>query len=200
MIGRAFFGLAYSGILDLLLVRFAGSPDWERRPCLRAMPTLLFWIFAGLTLGSAVAVVANRNPVASALSLVVCFLGLAALFVGLDAYFLAVVQVLVYAGAVMVLFLFIIMLLDLKAERGRPLKVPAVIGAVVVAGLFVAQLAGVLGALPGGPMPALAGRFDDARNVGMTLFAGYNLPLQVVGVLILTASVGVVVLGKRELK
>ena len=64
-------------------------------------------------------VVLNRNPVASALSLVVCFLALAALFVSLDAYFIGVIQILVYAGAVMVLFLFIIMLLDLKAEVRR---------------------------------------------------------------------------------
>jgi len=84
------------------------------------MSPLLFYFFSALTLLSAVAVVANRNPVASSLALVVSFLGLAALFVGLDAYFIAVIQVLVYAGAVMVLFLFIIMLLDLTAMEHMP--------------------------------------------------------------------------------
>jgi len=83
------------------------------------MSPFLFWIFALLMLVFGVAVVVNRNPVASALSLVVSFLGLAALFMSLDAYFIGIIQVLVYAGAVMVLFLFIIMLLDLRAEEGR---------------------------------------------------------------------------------
>src|SRR5438046_10435223 len=83
------------------------------------MPPFLFWIFALLMLIFGAAVVINSNPVASALSLVVSFLGLAALFMSLDAYFIGIIQVLVYAGAVMVLFLFIIMLLDLRAEEGR---------------------------------------------------------------------------------
>ncbi|PYK04971.1 MAG: NADH-quinone oxidoreductase subunit J, partial [Verrucomicrobia bacterium] len=83
------------------------------------MPPFLFWVFALLMLIFGVAVVINRNPVASALSLVVSFLGLAALFMSLDAYFIGIIQVLVYAGAVMVLFLFIIMLLDLRAEERR---------------------------------------------------------------------------------
>src|SRR5438445_13707002 len=83
------------------------------------MSAFLFWIFSLLMLVFGVAVVINRNPVASALSLVVSFLGLAGLFMSLDAYFIGFIQVLVYAGAVMVLFLFIIMLLDLRAEESR---------------------------------------------------------------------------------
>ena len=86
------------------------------------MSPFLFWIFALLTLIFGGAVVINRNPVASALSLVVSFLGLAALFMSLNAYFIGIIQVLVYAGAVMVLFLFIIMLLDLRAEEGRQIN------------------------------------------------------------------------------
>src|SRR3712207_9263893 len=95
---------------------------------IRLMPALLFWLFALVMLGFGAAVVINRNPVASALSLVVSFLGLSALFMGLDAYFIGIIQVLVYAGAVMVLFLFIIMLLDLRAEERRKFNLPAVIG------------------------------------------------------------------------
>jgi len=76
------------------------------------MPSFLFWFFAIVMLVFGAAVVINRNPIASALSLVVCFLGLSALFMSLDAFFIGIIQVLVYAGAVMVLFLFIIMLLD----------------------------------------------------------------------------------------
>lgn len=150
-----------------------------------------------------VAVVANRNPVASALSLVVSFLGLAALFVSLDAFFIGVVQVLVYAGAVMVLFLFIIMLLDLKAEQRRKLNLAAWAGGGLVTLIFVAQLWTVLKRFPLGqqPFPALPpGPHDDVREVGMTLFTTHNLPFQVVGVLILVATIGVVILSKRELK
>src|SRR3954469_10440358 len=104
------------------------------------MSPILFWFFALLMLGFGAAVVINRNPVASALSLVVSFLGLAALFVSLDAYFIGVIQVLVYAGAIMVLFLFIIMLLDLHAETLRRINWPATAGGAAVAIAFFAQL------------------------------------------------------------
>src|SRR5205809_6893788 len=80
------------------------------------MPAFLFWTFALLMLVFGAGVIVTRNPIASALNLVVSFLGLAALLMSLDAFFIGIIQVLVYAGAVMVLFLFIIMLLDLRAE------------------------------------------------------------------------------------
>jgi len=166
------------------------------------MSYLLFWLFSALTLGFAVAVVVNRNPVASALSLVVSFAGLTALFVMLDAYFLGIVQVLVYAGAVMVLFLFIVMLLDLKAEKARKVNLPVLAGGAAVALIFVAQLAAVIDRFTVGrhAFPPLTAALTDSQNIGTTLFSGFNLPFQVVGVLILVASIGVVVLSKRELK
>src|SRR5215216_6631655 len=108
------------------------------------MSPFLFWIFAVLTVIFGGAVVLNRNPVASALSLVVSFLGLPALFISLDAFFIGVIQVLVYAGAVMVLFLFIIMLLDVRAEERRKLNLPMVAGGVLVSLVFAAQLYAVL--------------------------------------------------------
>jgi len=89
------------------------------------MQLALFWIFAAFTLAFGLGVVFFRSPVSSAMSLVMSFIGLAALFVTLDAFFIGVVQVLVYAGAVMVLFLFIIMLLDLRADQRRPVKLSA---------------------------------------------------------------------------
>jgi NADH-quinone oxidoreductase subunit J len=167
------------------------------------MSPILFWVFALMMLVFGIAVVVNRNPVASALSLVVSFLGLAALFVSLDAFFIGVVQVLVYAGAVMVLFLFIIMLLNIKGEERRKLNLAAWAGGGLVTLIFVAQLWAVLKRFPLGkqPFPALpAGPHDDVREVGMILFSTHNLPFQVVGVLILVATIGVVVLSKRELK
>src|SRR5437016_14640501 len=114
------------------------------------MPAYLFWLFAGVMLMFGLLVVVNRNPIASALSLVVCFLGLAALFISLDAYFIGTIQILVYAGAVMVLFLFIIMLLDLGAEQRRKLNTLAVVGGLVVALGFIVQLFFVLQRIPFG--------------------------------------------------
>src|SRR5688500_10786380 len=167
------------------------------------MSPLLFWFFALLMLGFGAGVVVNRNPVASALSLVLSFLCLAALFISLDAFFIGIIQVLVYAGAVMVLFLFIIMLLDLKAEQRRKMNLAAVGGGLLVILVFVAELWAVLQRFPLGEQlfpPLAAGSRDDLRAIGMTLFTSHNLPLQVVGVLILVATIGVVVLSKRELK
>src|SRR5213593_3669957 len=100
------------------------------------MSPFLFWVFAVLTLMFGAAVVVNRNPVASALSLVVSFLGLSALFMSLDAFFVGIIQVLVYAGAVMVLFLFIIMLLNLRAEERRRVNLVAFAGGAAVAIIF----------------------------------------------------------------
>jgi NADH-quinone oxidoreductase subunit J len=149
------------------------------------------------------AVVLNRNPVASALSLVVCFLGLAALFMSLNAFFVGVIQVLVYAGAVMVLFLFIIMLLDLRAEKLRKINWPATAGGLAVALIFLVQILSVIGRYQPAhqPFPPLSvSPIDDVRGIGMRLFDTYNLPFQIIGVLVLVATIGVVVLSKRELR
>lgn len=165
------------------------------------MQVVLFWCFALLMLAFGAAVVVNRNPVASALSLVVSFLGLAVLFVMLDAYFVGIIQVLVYAGAVMVLFLFIIMLLDLRAEELRKINWLATSGGGLVAFVFFVQLFAVIGRLSdaGKPFPPLSGsQIDDVHNIGSLLFTQFNFPFQLIGVLVLVATIGVVVLSKRE--
>ena len=167
------------------------------------MAPALFWTFAAIMLVFGLLVVVSRNPVTSALSLVVCFLGLAALFVSLDAFFIGVIQILVYTGAVMVLFLFIIMLLDLQAEARRKMNVPAVFGGVVVITLFVKVLFDVSYGFQNGNArfpPLEHAPESDVWHIGMTLFQTYKLPLQVVGTLVLVASIGVVLLSKRELK
>jgi NADH-quinone oxidoreductase subunit J len=167
------------------------------------MPAPLFWIFVLVMLLFGVMVVVNRNPVASALSLVVCFLGLAALYISLDAFFLGVIQILVYAGAVMVLFLFIIMLLDLKAEQRRHFNLIAMFGGIVVIVLFIKVLWDVCYGFQGGNavFPAIQNtEHGDTWQVGMALFQQYKLPLQMIGALVVVASVGAVLLSKRELK
>ncbi len=190
------------------------------------MPQYLFYLFVAIMLGFAVAVVVLRNPVSSALSLVMSFTGLAALFISLSAYFVGILQILVYAGAVMVLFLFIIMLMDIKAEERRKPNRAAVIGGVVLVLGLILQIGAAAGALKDGKTlldnrpvdytAALAARekaglktetinrdlraetLPDAKLVGETLFTKYNLHLQMVGVILLVATVGVVVLSRRE--
>ncbi len=167
------------------------------------MQLALFWIFSTLMLLFGGLVVFLRNPVSSAMSLVVCFIWMAALFVTLDAYFIAVIQVLVYAGAVMVLFLFIIMLLDLKGDQARPVNLSAWAGGGLVLFGFLSVLAKVIGSdprlaiqKPQMAMPPL----DDVQAVGAVLFRNFSLPFQMIGVLLLVATVGVVLLSRREIK
>jgi NADH-quinone oxidoreductase subunit J len=163
----------------------------------------LFWTSSAIMLFFGLMVIISRNLVTSALSLVVCFLALAALYVSLDAFFIGVIQILVYAGAVMVLFLFIIMLLDLKAEERRKLNLPAFFGGIVVVALFVKVLFDVSYGFQDGSasFPAIQrGQQPDVWYIGLTLFQQYKLQLQIIGALIVVASVGVVVLSKRELK
>ena len=167
------------------------------------MSAFLFWLFAFVMLVFGAAVIINRNPIASALSLVICFMGLSALFMSLDAFFIGIIQVLVYAGAVMVLFLFIIMLLDLRMEQLRKLNIVAIAGGLAVAMAFFIQIYFVIGQLSAAkqPFPPLAAaKIDDVHNVGLLLFTNYTLPFQIIGVLVLVATIGVIVLSKRELR
>jgi NADH-quinone oxidoreductase subunit J len=165
-------------------------------------PDTLFYVFAFLTLLFGFLVVANPfslNPVTSAMFLVLAIGSLAVLFVLLGAYFLAAVQVLVYAGAVMVLFLFVIMLLDLKAEERRRIRKVAVIAGLVSVGACVLILLRSLleSPLEAQPVPTLQG---GTAELGDLLFRQYLLPFEIVSVLLLVAIVGTVLLSKREVK
>ncbi len=188
------------------------------------MPPLLFYLLALITLGFGFMVVTGRNPVTCALSLAASFVGLAALFLSLDAYFIGVIQILVYAGAVMVLFLFIIMLLDIKTEEGKKVNFPAIVSGVFLAVLLALQVVMVSGgtdlagksaqtaplalaeasakmgkaALPTITKDLKAGELPDAKLIGFTLFDQYGFHLQVIGLLLLVGTIGVVVLSKRE--
>jgi NADH-quinone oxidoreductase subunit J len=164
---------------------------------------VLFYVFAALTLVCGALVVANpfsRNPVTSAMFLVLTIVWLAGLFVLLHAFFLAAVQVLVYAGAVMVLFLFVIMLLDLKEEERRRIRafglVAGLVSVAAVVGIFLRAL---LHTRPGRdlPPPTIEG---TTAPLGKLLFTEFLLPFEIVSVLLLVAMVGVILLSKRELK
>jgi NADH-quinone oxidoreductase subunit J len=162
------------------------------------MQDILFYIFATLTLLCGALVILNRNPVNSAMFLVLSIASLAGLFVLLHAFFLAAVQVLVYAGAVMVLFLFVIMLLDLKEEQRRKIKAfGATAGIVSVCAIGFALWRSLSqSTLPG------AAVMSEGNTVllGKMLFTSYALPFEILSVLLLVAMVGVILLSKKDLK
>ena len=170
------------------------------------MTEIVFYVLAVFAVVSALLCVTQKNPVPSALWLVSTMFALAGIYVLLNAQFIAAMQVLVYAGAVMVLFVFIIMLLDLKAEQRRKFNKLAVGGGALVALAFAAQVVGVLERFPMGkkafPVMKLppGESLNDIQKVGESMFSQHTLPLQIVGVLILVATIGVIVISKRELK
>jgi NADH-quinone oxidoreductase subunit J len=143
----------------------------------------------------------SRNPVTSAMFLVLTIVSLAGLFVLLHAFFLAAVQVLVYAGAVMVLFLFVIMMLDLKAEERRKIKAFGIVGGLISVGsilaIFLSSLVNLQSPLGANESPVLEG---GTVSLGKLLFTHYLLPFEIVSVLLLVAIVGVVLLSRKDLK
>ncbi len=172
-------------------------------------------------LSGAVMVVLMRNPVSSALAMLLSFIGLAGIFTGLNAYLIGVLQILVYAGAIMVLFLFIIMLLDLKKEEKLPRTSKAVLAGVLIPVVLILQLAAVLSTdqhSPTAPELQLTeaaanfkedsiihtklkdGNLPDIHLLGRKLYTDYNFPLQMVAVLLLSATIGCVTLSKKSTK
>ncbi len=166
------------------------------------MEALFFWIFSiGMLLGG-LSVIVNRSPIASALSLVISIGCMAGLYLLLNAFFLAAIQIIVYAGAVMVLFLFIIMLLDLKAEEKRTVRLVSLLSGMLLSGLFLLAVvrvgrASVIKEGFTGVGPAI---INDVALIGRELFTRYLLPFEVTSVLLLVATVGVVLLSKKEMK
>jgi NADH-quinone oxidoreductase subunit J len=181
-------------------------------------PTLVVFIITSiLVIGSALMVVLNRHPIYSALFLVLTFLGLSVFFLQLQAPFIAAVQIIVYAGAIMVLFLFVIMLLG----EDKPLTAPSKLGPQAPLGVVISlALVGVLSysilgrgpsvaATPGAPpeitlvgaagTPEVRAEFGNVKALGNTLFTQYLFAFEATSIVLLVAMVGVVVLAKRRL-
>lgn len=165
------------------------------------MDDAVFWICAAVSVPAALLVVLRRNPVYSALALLVCFLSFAVLFLTLGAPFLAAIHVLVYTGAILVLFLFVIMLLNLKdTELGEEATAPRK----ALAALFCAATAGCVGWLVardgGGDFPPLrSSLFGGVREVGRELFTAYLPHFELIGLLLLVAMIGAVILAKKKI-
>jgi len=164
------------------------------------MLVLFFILFAGLAIGCAISVVAQRNPLYSAISLIGVFISLACLYVTLAAPFIAAVQVIVYAGAIMVLVVFVIMLLNVEEEERKPLRlrflVPIAIG---LAGVLFAETAFIIFFVresPGTPVRNVSD-VGLTSSIGAGLFTTYLLPFEVTSILLLMAVVGAMTLARR---
>ena len=157
----------------------------------------VFFVFAAVAVIFALVVILHRNPVVSALSLVASFFALAVMYVLLEAPFLAALQVIVYAGAIMVLFLFVIMLLNLSQMSETPSRpIQQFLGftgtaAFAIALVYYLAKFAVFQTLPPGPF------LSDARSIGIALFESYIFPFEMVSILLLAAIVGALVLSGR---
>jgi NADH-quinone oxidoreductase subunit J len=163
---------------------------------------ILFYILSTVTIAAALGVVLNKNAVASALSFFVGLCAIAGLFVMLDAYLLAFLLILVYAGAVVALFLFIIMLLDMGGGDRKPFKKITAAASLITAALLASGVVSFLSRAnfatePPVPIPAGA-LFTDLKLYGAKLFTTYMLPVQLVGFLLLISMLGVIVLSKKK--
>ena len=159
------------------------------------MNSLIFLILAVLTIGAAVMVVFSRSPVSSILYLVLAFFSIAAFYVLLGAQFIAAVQIIVYAGAIMVLFLFVVMLLNLNQidEKGRTsLKTLGVVSGGVLLVLLITAFSGLI------PKGTPAMELTTTQSLGELLFTKYLIPFEIASVLLLVAIVGTVVLVKKN--
>jgi len=166
-------------------------------------PTVLFFIFAATLIAAALGVVLARNPVYSALLLVLCFFTSAVIWLLLDAEFLGIVLVLVYVGAVMVLFLFVVMMLDINLEELRAGLASYWPLALAVAGFVVFAILNVivvkhLGGMSMRTAPPMAAGYSNTRDLGTALFTRYAYPAQIAAVILLVASVAAIVLTLRR--
>ena len=167
------------------------------------METVLFYLFGGIALLAAINVVAQKRVFYSAISLIVCLCAVSALYLILEAPFIAAVQIIVYAGAIMVLFLFVIMLLDpfsaaLLRDKKKSLRYAAIaLGAIVLVLLVPLLNTYSLSRTPRNP-EMFSGGVGSVSHLGQMLFSEYLLPFEMTSVLILVAIIGVVVLSKRR--
>jgi len=167
------------------------------------LETVVFYVFAALALAGALMVISFKNPVSSALSLVLTLFSTAVLFVLLLAHFVAVIQILVYAGAIMILFLFTVMFLNLKPESFKfeskhlGFKVSALLVILLFVGYF-ASLGFKKGLFLSNASVSEMEGFGTVQGVGTTLFVDYLLPFELTSILILVAIIGVVIIAKKR--
>ena len=170
------------------------------------MTELLWWVFAALAIGGAIGMITGRNPVASLLFLVLTFFSLAAIYVLLGAHFIAATQVIVYAGAIMVLFLFVIMLLNLGTDYHSDVRrgLWIVIGFVAAGIVGFALTRGLTGpevaasGANGAAVDAAVRELGAVGAIAQPLFRDWLVPFELTSLLLLVAAIGAVLLAKRR--
>jgi NADH-quinone oxidoreductase subunit J len=160
------------------------------------VPQIAFYVFAILAILASVGVVANKNPVASAMCLVATFVAVAGLYLTLQATFLAAVQILVYAGAIMVLFLFVIMLLNLSGNTFEGISVRRTTGG-AIAFAFIFITIGLLWGTGPAPGEAVSLRPGTGLEIGRTFLKDYVFPFEMASLLLLVAMIGAIVIARR---
>ncbi len=169
------------------------------------MSLIFFFILAAVSIISAILIIAQKNPVASALYLIVTLCSQAMLYLLLGATFVAVIQIIVYAGAIMVLFLFVIMLLNLRRDEFGPDKkrtqrfIAFVLGAVWLIQLLAIVKLGFSGKALAKVSPEAALETGSVTSIGKSLFTEYLYPFEITSILLLVAILGSIVLAKKRL-
>ena len=164
------------------------------------LTAILFWFLSVLALGSAIMVISAKNPVHSVLWLIVTFFSISGHYLLMNAQFLAIVNIIVYAGAIMVLFLFVVMLMNLNADS-EPQKNKVLQFAGVVSGgcLFLVLIAALMKSeVAGNKVQMVVGDAGLINNLGRELFRNYLVPFEISSVLFLSAMIGAVVIAKKE--
>ena len=163
------------------------------------MTAALFLVFGAVLIGSALMTVLHRNPVTSALFLVLSFCALAGMYLLLAAEFLAMVQIIVYAGAIMVLFLFVIMYLNLKHDVETGMQIAVRRGAGWLLAIVIAAMAVALFQrhwAPGGSPTIAPPETGNTQAIGKALYTRYLFPFEITSIILLVAMVGVIIIGK----
>ena len=162
------------------------------------MQLLMFYLLGFGAVVSALLLVTNKRPVGAAMSLITTMLCLAGIYVILDAHLIAVLQIIVYAGAIMVLFLFVIMLLNVEEKSGRlsNRKIALQFVGIIVVGAVLVAVAGLIKISPAQVTDA----FGTTKAIGRMLFTDFLLPFEIASILLLAAIVGAVVLAKRRIE
>ncbi|MFZ1987355.1 MAG: NADH-quinone oxidoreductase subunit J [Desulfatitalea sp.] len=161
------------------------------------MQLLMFYILGFGALVSALLLVTNKRPVAAAMSLILTMLFLAGIYVLLDAHLIAALQIIVYAGAIMVLFLFVIMLLNVEEKAGRlsNRKIALQFVGILIVGATLIAVTGLIKIAPA----QVADTFGTTKAIGQMLFTDFLLPFEIASILLLAAIVGAVILAKRRI-
>ncbi|MBS1584984.1 MAG: NADH-quinone oxidoreductase subunit J [Bacteroidetes bacterium] len=159
---------------------------------------ILFWFLTVMALGCALGVILSRNPISSVLFLIATFFAISGHYILMNAQFLAIVNIIVYAGAIMVLFLFVIMLMNLNADTEPQKNRLIQLAGVISGGILFLVILGGLRNIPVTELERTTTSIGLIKNLGKTLFTQFVLPFEISSVLFLSAMIGAIVIGRKE--